>query len=93
MGRGTAEERRADRIRLEGHDRYHRAALDLLYPDEHVDRVRVVLHLARDVETAEALLQGRSVDPSRIDAKGLQWAREAQLVQLVRPIDLLTETA
>ncbi len=47
------------------------------------------IKLAQDVEACADLLANRPVDPSRLDRKALAESREASLVQLVRPIDVL----
>lgn len=52
-------------------------------------RVDVAMRLARDLETCQALLAGRTVDQTRLDEEQLQWAYNAQLVRLVRPVDVL----
>jgi hypothetical protein len=59
------------------------------YPDAYVQRVRIAMRLALDVATCGALLEGRPVDPSRLDQAELARARKATLVQLVAPIDVL----
>ncbi len=45
--------------------------------------------LALDVEACADLLADKPVDPARLDRKALAESREASLVQLVRPIDVL----
>lgn len=56
----------------------------------HADRVAVALRLAQDVDTCAALLDGDPVDPARLDASGLAWARKRALVRLdTHAIDLL----
>ncbi len=49
--------------------------------------------LARDVATFEALYRGEPIDAGRLDPRALAHAREATLVQLVRPVDLLGDVA
>jgi hypothetical protein len=48
------------------------------------------MRLAKDVETCRELLEGRPVDPDRIDHKQLRWAKQRMLVRLdLHAIDLL----
>ena len=61
------------------------------YPN--AEKIAVALMLARDVATFEALYRGEPIDAGRLDPRALAHAREATLVQLVRPVDLLGDVA
>ena len=77
----------AEAIRaLHNYDTAHREAR---YP--HAERIIVAMRLAKDIETCEALLHGRPVDPDRLDKEQLKWAKNRQLVRLdLHAIDQLT---
>jgi hypothetical protein len=64
-------------------------ALHEAYSDENIAMVGVAMRLALDLETCRALLEGRPVDPVRIDQAELAKAKRRTLVQLVAPLDLL----
>lgn len=51
--------------------------------------IDVALRVAKDLDACRDLLAGHAVDPERLDADGLEWAREQRWVQLARPIDQL----
>ena len=63
------------------------AALVAAYPS--AERLDVCFRLARDLATCEALWRGEPVCHALLDRTELPKAREARLVQLVRPLDLL----
>ncbi len=52
-------------------------------------RLYWAIKLALDVEACADLLADKPVDPARLDRKALAESREASLVRLVRPIDVL----
>jgi len=56
-------------------------------------RLATVFRLALDPDAAAELLEGRPVDPSRLDPAEVARAQEQSLVQLVAPIDLLERAA
>jgi hypothetical protein len=57
------------------------------------ERLRAAWNLALDVDTLADLIVGRPVSPGRLDKAELAKARQATLVVLRRPIDLLLEGA
>lgn len=57
------------------------------------ERLAVSFALALDLATCADLLDGLPVAPGRLDADALATAKEATLVRLVRPVDLLLEAA
>lgn len=57
------------------------------------ERLRAAWDLALDLETLADLITGRPVSPGRLDKAELAKARQATLVVLRRPIDLLLEGA
>lgn len=59
------------------------------YPDAYCDRVAVAMKLALDLATCVGLLEGRAVDPCRLDRVEVEKAKQASLVQLVRPLEVL----
>lgn len=56
-------------------------------------RLQVAFKLGLDVEACTDLLAGRRVDPSRLDADGVAWARSQQLVSLAPALDALGDAA
>lgn len=67
---------------------YDTARLEARY--QHTTRIIVAIRLARDPDTCAALLAGDPVDPARVHKHELENALKPGLVQLVRPIDVLT---
>lgn len=60
------------------------------FPTEHMERIAVAMRLSLDVDACVALLEGRPVDPARLDAAELERAKSKRLVRLdVSPLDVL----
>lgn len=57
------------------------------------ERLRTAWNLALDVDTLADLIAGVPVAPGRLDQAELAKAREATLITLTRPIDLLDVAA
>lgn len=58
-----------------------------LWPN--AQRLDVAWRLALDLRALEDLLAGGPIDPSRLDPDELEHAKQARLVELRRPIDVL----
>lgn len=70
------------------HD-YDTARLEQRYP--HPERILIAMRLAKDLEACKTLLQGRPLDPIRIDQAELRKAEQRRLVRLdMTAIDQLT---
>jgi len=61
-----------------------------LYSNGYTLAMQIAIQLARDLDTCAALLLGEPVDPSRLNAAVLEWAKRHMLFRLdFRAIDLL----
>ena len=64
------------------------AAIVKRWPDE--PKLFTALMLALDVDTAAALIEGKTVDVSRVDQRALSDARHRRRIGFIAPVELLT---